>query len=103
MHRRNGNLTEALTAHQQAVSLRDTSSVLHISRINSCFEAEKCELAEAFISEALQRFPANPQVLYTCARCLLRIGRAEQASILISQLEKLDAKLAEQLIILMRL
>ncbi len=103
MHRRNGNLTEALTAHQQAISLRDTSSVLHISRMNSCFEAEKCELAETFISEALQRFPTNPQVLYTCARCLLRIGRADQASMLITQLEQLDPKLAEQLKTLMRL
>jgi Flp pilus assembly protein TadD len=103
MHRRNGNLTEALTAHQQAISLRDTSSILHVSRINSCFEAEKCELAEAFISEALQRFPNNPQMLYTCARCLLRIGRADQASMLIARLEKLDPKLAEQLKTLMRL
>ena len=103
MHRRNGNLTEALTAHQQAISLRDTSSILHVSRINSCFEAEKCELAEAFISEALQRFPDNPQMLYTCARCLLRIGRADQASMLIARLEKLDPKLAEQLKTLMRL
>ena len=103
MYRRNGNLPDALTAHEQAIALRDTSSALHVSRLNSCFEAEKCELATGFIDQALQRFPQQPQVLYAVSRCLLRIGRRDEAAQHIMVLEKIDPVLAEQLKTMMRL
>jgi tetratricopeptide (TPR) repeat protein len=97
MHRRNGNLTEALKAHEQAISLRDTSAVLHISRINSCHEAEKCAIAEGFIDDALRRFPNDAQVVYTCAKCTIRLGNVERARELIARLEKTSPSLADQL------
>ena len=97
MHRRNGNLTEALKAHERAISLRDTSAVLHISRINSCHEAEKCAIAEGFIDDALRRFPNDAQVVYTCAKCMIRLGNVERARELIARLEKTSPSLADQL------
>lgn len=103
MYRRNGQLDEALRAHQQAISLRDTSSVLHISRINSCMEAERCDLAATFIDEALVKFPNQQQVLYTCARCLLRVGDNQRVQQIIERLENTSPDLAVQLKTLLRL
>lgn len=103
MERRNGNLAEALKAHQQAIALRDTSAVLHISRINSCHDAEKCSLASTFIEEAMKRFPTNPQVLYTCAKCMIREGQSERAMQIITKLETLSPALADQLKLLLKI
>jgi tetratricopeptide (TPR) repeat protein len=103
MHRRSGNLAEALKAHEQAISLRDTSAVLHISRINSCHEAEKCSLAEDYMTEALRRFPNDAQVLYTCAKCMIRLGKVERAQEIIVRLEKTSPSLADQLKLLLKM
>ena len=103
MQRRGGNLAEALKAHEQAILLRDTSAVLHISRINSCHEAEKCSIAQGYIDEALRRFPNDAQVLYTCAKCLIRMGKTDRAQDLIAQLEKTFPSLADQLKLLLRM
>lgn len=96
VYRRAGNLAEALNAHQQAIALRDTSSVLHVSRLNSCYEAERCDLAVPFIKQALDRFPENGQVLFSSLKCLVRIGQRERVAELLPRLEKIAPDLAAQ-------
>ncbi len=102
VHRRSGNLGEALSAHMQAIALRDTASVLHISRINTCFDADQCSMAAAFIKVAVEKFPRSPDVLYACLRCLVRTGDAQQITELHTRLEELSPELAQQITSMMK-
>jgi tetratricopeptide (TPR) repeat protein len=102
VHRRSGNLREALSAHMQAIALRDTSSVLHVSRINTCFDADQCAMAASFIQAAAEKFPRNPDVLYACLRCLVRTGDEKQISELLARLEQLAPELAQQITSMMK-
>lgn len=101
IRRRGGDLDGALQAHQQAIRLRDTSSVLHIARINSCYEAERCAVANPFIEEALGRFPDNPTVIYACCLCLIQSVQTERVKPLLEKLEKLDKPAADRVRVLM--
>jgi predicted Zn-dependent protease len=66
-------------------------------------EAERCDLAATFIDEALVKFPNQQQVLYTCARCLLRVGDNQRVQQIIERLENTSPDLAIQLKTLLRL
>lgn len=102
IHRRSGNLREALSAHTQAIALRDTASVLHIARINTCFDADQCSMAGTFIQAAIEKFPQNPEVLYACLRCLVRTGDMQQISVLHKRLEEVAPELAQQITSMMK-
>jgi len=101
--RREGRFEEALAMHDQAIALRDTSASLHAAKVNSYYEASKCPDATLLVSKTLQRFPDNAEVLYVCARCLVRTGDLDRAREIAKRLDTIDPFLAEQVRLLMKL
>ncbi|MCX6139627.1 MAG: tetratricopeptide repeat protein, partial [Candidatus Kapabacteria bacterium] len=103
MYRKSGRFEEAISAHAQAISLRDSSGVLHVSRLNTYYDAQRCTAAKELLETELSRFPDRPDVLYAAARCLLRNGDLERANAIANKLDVLDPVLAEQLRHLMKI
>jgi tetratricopeptide (TPR) repeat protein len=103
LYRKEGRFEEALAMHDQAIALRDTSAVLHGARVNTYYEAQRCPDGLALVDATLARFPDHPEVLYVCARCLVRVGQLDRARAIAVRLDTLDPFLAEQVRLLMKL
>lgn len=101
IYRKSGNFSEALRAHNQAVSLRDSAQVLRIERLRTCFDADRCADAVSFLDDDMRRFPSSPAVLYQVALCSARTGRRADAERILSFLEKESPELAKELRIFM--
>lgn len=97
VYRREGRFDDAISAHAQAIAMRDTSAVFHASRLNTYFDAARCEQARALIDQARTRFPQSPEILYAIARCFVRTGRKEEVREIEQLLSTLAPNLAEQL------
>lgn len=101
IYRKSGNFTEAIRAHSQSVSLRDTSQVMRVQRLRTCFEADRCADATGFIDKDVRDFPTSPGVLFEAARCLARTGRRSDAERILKFLDKESPALAKDLRIFM--
>ncbi|MBL0320808.1 MAG: tetratricopeptide repeat protein [Ignavibacteria bacterium] len=97
IYRKEGLFADAIAAHGQAISLRDTSSIFHAARINTYFEAERCPEATTLLKTEVERFPESAELLYACARCLLRNGERAAVEAIITKLDVLSPALADQL------
>ncbi|HBB25621.1 MAG TPA: hypothetical protein DCZ59_05085 [Bacteroidetes bacterium] len=103
IYRKSGNFTEAIRAHSQSVSLRDTSQVMRVQRLQTCFEADRCADASGFIDKDVRDFPTSPGVLFEAARCFARTGRRSDAERILTFLDKESPALARDLRIFMSL
>lgn len=102
VYRREGRFDEALNAHAQAIALRDSSSIFHASRLNTYFDAARCEQAMPLMSQARARFPDDVEIQYACARCYVRTGRKDEAQAIEQLLAVKAPTLAEQLRFMMK-
>ncbi len=100
--RREGRFEEAISTHAQAIALRDSSAVFHASRLNTYFDAARCEQARSLIDQARMRFPQSPEILYAIARCFVPTGRKEEVREIEHTLDSLAPELAEQLRLMMK-
>jgi tetratricopeptide (TPR) repeat protein len=102
VYRREGRFDDALSAHVQALALRDTSAIFHASRLNTYFDAARCEQASGLIEQARKRFPESNEILYASARCYIRTGRSDDARAIEQLLATRAPALAEQLRLMMK-
>jgi tetratricopeptide (TPR) repeat protein len=102
VYRREGRFDDALAAHAQALALRDTSAIFHASRLNTYFDAARCEQASGLIEQARKRFPESNEILYASARCYIRTGRSDDARAIEQLLATRAPALAEQLRLMMK-
>lgn len=102
VYRREGRFDDAISAHTQAIALRDTSAVFHASRLNTYFDAARCEQASALIEQTRKRFPQSMEILYASARCYVRTGRRDDAIAIEQILATTAPALAEQLRLMMK-
>lgn len=103
IHRKSGNFTEALRAHNQSVALRDTSQVLRVQRLRTCFDADRCAEASEFLDDDVSSFPNSPMLLFEAARCYARTGRRSEAERILLFLDKESPPLARDLRVFMSL
>lgn len=97
IYRKEGLFADAISSHAQAISLRDTSAIFHAARINTYYEAERCPEAKSLLDTEVQRFPESAELLYACARCLLRNGERAAVEAIVKKLDILSPTLADQL------
>lgn len=97
IYRKEGRFDESVATHAQAIALRDTSAILHASRINTYFDAERCTDASKLLVTTRERFPDSPEVLYACARCLLRNGERKEVELIVAKLDVISPHLASEL------
>lgn len=97
IYRREGRFDEAIATHAQAIALRDTAAIFHAARVNTYFEASRCEQGLLIIEQTRKRFPENVDVLYACARCYVRTGRRDDVAAIEAILSIKAPDMAEQL------
>ncbi len=97
IYRKAGNFPEALKAHNQSVSLSDTSQVCRAQRLRTCFDADRCAESASFIDDDVNRFQHSPSVLFEAARCLARNGRRFDAEKIIGVIERTSPAIAYEL------
>lgn len=102
IYRREGRFDEAIATHAQAIALRDTSTIFHAARINTYFEASRCEQGSPIIQRTRARFPDNVGVLYACARCYVRTGKRDDAAEIEAVLAVKAPDMAEQIRLMMK-
>ena len=102
IYRREGRFDESIATHTQAIALRDTSAIFHAARINTYFEASRCEQGSAIIELTRKRFPENADVLYACARCYVRTGKRDDVAAIEAILATKAPDMAEQLRLMMK-